>query len=128
MRVLPLLLAAVIVGGCAATATDTQPAESKPVPLTEQMVPVETLEASYEKAKGAYESGSSDATKKAYVDATVAYATGMMAGDGKPSEKYPGAIRLYDEALALDPKNDEAKANKQLILDIYKSMGKEPPK
>lgn len=128
MRFLPILLAAFLVAGCAGTATDTQPAEPKPEPMAEQKVPVETLKASYENAKAAYDSAAADATKKAYVDATVAYATGMMAGDGKPSEKYPGAIRLYDEALALDPKNDEAKANKQLILDIYKSMGKEPPK
>lgn len=127
MRFLPLLLAAVIVGGCAATATEVSPAK-KSEPMTEQKVPVETLKASYEKAKGAYKSDSSEANQKGYVAATVAYATGVMAGDGAPRVKYPAAIKLYDEALALDPNNDEAKTNKQLILDIYESMGKEPPK
>ena len=127
MRFLPLLLAAVIVGGCAATATDVTPAKSSE-PMAQQKVPVESLKASYDETKRAFGADGSDANKKAHVDATVAYATGVMAGEGAPREKYPAAIKLYDEALALDPKNDEAKANKQLILDIYESMGKEPPK
>ena len=128
MRFLPLLLAAVFVAGCGGADTSVKPTEPKPEPMAEQKIPVATLKASYEETKGAYEAAKSEATEKAYVDATVAYATSVMAGDGKPSEKYPEALRLYDEALALAPDNDEAKTNKQLILDIYKSMGKEPPK
>jgi hypothetical protein len=42
--------------------------------------------------------------------------------------KYPEALKVYDEALAVDPTNDEAKTNRQLILDIYAQLGKEPPK
>jgi hypothetical protein len=121
-------LVAVCVVGCSAPAENASKTEPRPEPAADQKIPVETLKASYESTKKAFNSDGSEANKKAYVDATVAYATGVMAGEGPPREKYPGAIKLYDEALALDPKNDEAKANKQLILDIYESMGKEPPK
>ncbi|MER3466852.1 MAG: hypothetical protein C4340_07130, partial [Armatimonadota bacterium] len=59
---------------------------------------------------------------------TVKYATAVMLGDLPPREKYPQALELYEEALGQDPNNAEAKTNRQLILDIYKSMGREPPK
>jgi hypothetical protein len=91
-------------------------------------VPVESLKATYESTKKDHAATKSDQSERHYVNATVAYATAVMAGDGKPSEKYPMALGLYDEALAVDPDNEEAKTNKQLILDIYKSLGKEPPK
>ena len=128
MRFVPILLLAIALAGCSDPTANSAAAEPKPEPMAEQKVPTPTLQASYEKAKGAFEGEKSESNEKAYVDATVAYATAVMAGDGKPSEKYPKALRLYDEALALDPENDEAKTNKQLILDIYQSMGKEPPK
>ncbi len=41
--------------------------------------------------------------------------------------KYPRALRLYREALKLDPNNKEAKANKKMIEDIYRSMGRPIP-
>jgi tetratricopeptide (TPR) repeat protein len=128
MRFVPILLLALALAGCSDTTANPAAAEPKPEPMAEQKVPAPTLQASYEKAKGAFEGEKSEANEKAYVEATVSYATAVMAGDGKPREKYPEALRLYDEALALDPENDEAKTNKQLILDIYRSMGKEPPK
>lgn len=44
-----------------------------------------------------------------------------------PKEKYPKALDLYRDALALDPSNKEAKENKAMIEAIYKSMGREVP-
>lgn len=45
----------------------------------------------------------------------------------KPSEKYPQALELYRQALALDPENAEARGNKAMIESIYKSMGRPVP-
>lgn len=127
MKLLPLLLAAVVLVGCGTT-TDAGLFEPKPEPMAEQNVPVSSLKASYEKTKGALAADKSPANEKRFVDATVAYATAVMVGTGDSKEKYRRALELYDEALEIDPANDEAKTNKQLILDIYKSLDKEPPK
>lgn len=89
---------------------------------------VESLAAKYEETKKAFEQAKSDETRAAYVEATVKYGTAMMMSDRPPREKYPKALELYEEALKHDPNNAEAKTNRQLILDIYKSMGREPPK
>lgn len=121
---MPLILGLVVLAGCAATPEPpTQTSQGEPAAA----VSVESLEASYQKAATAFESEKSDANKSAYVDATVAYATAVMAADG-PKAKYQKSLKLYDEALRLDPGNEEAMTNRQLIVDIYKSMGKEPPK
>jgi hypothetical protein len=124
-----MLSAALLIAGCGDNPQAQQPDSPKPGPSAGPVsVNVETLKASYDKTKKAYESEKTDLAKKEHVDATVAYATAVMAGGGKPSEKYPLALDLYDQALALDPGNEEAKTNRQLIVDIYKSLGKEPPK
>jgi hypothetical protein len=45
-----------------------------------------------------------------------------------PKEKYPLSLQMYREVLRLDPKNKEAKSNKELIEGIYKQMGRPVPK
>ena len=127
MNNLPLVAALIIVAGCAGSSvekSEPQYAEASPKVQVED---IGKLKADYEKSKAAYSAEKNDGTRKPYVDATVKYATVVMAGGGKPTEKYPLALRLYDEALKVDPANGEAKANRQLIVDIYKSLGKEPP-
>jgi len=121
---MPLVIGLLLLAGCGAP---PEPPKQTSPPEPAATVPVESLEASYQKAATDYESARTDANKSAYVDATVAYATAVMAADGPPA-KYQKSLKLYDEALRLDPGNEEAMANRQLILDIYKSMGKEPPK
>ena len=124
-----MLSAALLIAGCGDTPVAQEPDAPKPGPSAGPMsVGVETLKASYDKTKKSYEAERTESSKHAHVDATVAYATAVMAGGGKPPEKYPLALNLYDEALSLDPGNEEAKTNRQLIVDIYKSLGKEPPK
>jgi hypothetical protein len=44
-----------------------------------------------------------------------------------PKEKYPKALELYRDALALDASNKEANKNKAMIEAIYKSMGRPVP-
>ncbi len=77
-------------------------------------------------AKTSFQKGTGN--KQELVNATVQYGIVVMNGPGAPKQKYPEALKLYSEALKLDPKNEDAIKNKQLILDIYKSMGKNPPK
>jgi tetratricopeptide (TPR) repeat protein len=45
-----------------------------------------------------------------------------------PKEKYPKALALFREALKVDPKNKVALENKNMIEQIYKSMGRPIPK
>jgi len=105
-------------------------AEPPAQPTTQQgsNASVEELAQKYNEAKAAYSTDPSEKNKSSYVAAAVAYGTAVMTGQDPPRVKYPKALELYEEALALDPSNEEAKTNRQLILDIYKSMGKEPPK
>lgn len=67
--------------------------------------------------------------KQAYVAATVHLGTAtMMSPKLDRKVKYRNALRLYREALKVDPNNLEAKNNKELIEDIYRSMGRPIPK
>jgi tetratricopeptide (TPR) repeat protein len=125
VKLLPFLVVAVALAGCDQSGSVAiDPTEPKPEPLAEQRIPSEALEASYKKSKAGYAEDKTEDNQKAYVAATVAYATDVMVA----SREYPKALKLYDEALTVDPENGEAKTNRQLILDIYAQLGKEPPK
>lgn len=68
------------------------------------------------------------AKRKTYIGATVTLGTVVMESPLlTPKAKYPRALNLYREALRLDPTNKEAKANKKMIEDIYRSMGRPVP-
>jgi len=84
----------------------------------------------YREAKAKSTKAPKDAKlKTAYIQATVSFGTATMNSPIlAPKEKYPSALRLYREALKLDPKNKEALANKKTIEDIYRSLGREIPK
>jgi hypothetical protein len=45
----------------------------------------------------------------------------------KPMDKYPKALALYRVALSLDPDQPEAKANSEMIIGIYESLGRPVP-
>lgn len=67
-------------------------------------------------------------SKKQLAEATARYGTAIMNSAAlAPFEKYPRALKIYAKALELDPENKEAKDNRQMILDIYDSLGKKPP-
>jgi tetratricopeptide (TPR) repeat protein len=87
------------------------------------------LAAEYHKAKAAYAKNSRDKkTRSDYVEATVAYGNAvMMSPNLIPKDKYPQALKLFREALKVDPGHKQAKANKTMIEDIYKSMGRPVP-
>lgn len=52
----------------------------------------------------------------------------MYADELPPKEKYPRALKLYEEVVKLDPENKMAKESIDTIVSIYKSMGREVPK
>ena len=88
-----------------------------------------TLKEEHDKTKAEFEKKKDDdKVKKEYVDATVAYATATMLAESLPAkQKYPDALRLYREALEIDPKNEVAIENKKMIEDIYQSMNRPIP-
>jgi tetratricopeptide (TPR) repeat protein len=64
-----------------------------------------------------------------FVAAGNRLATRTMTADSLPPRmKYPTALRLYREVLKVEPKNYEAKNNSEMIISIYKSMGRPIPK
>lgn len=83
----------------------------------------------YTTSKAAYTKNAKDGkVKKSYVQATVSYGTiAMNSPILKPKDKYPLALRLYREALKVDPKNEIALNNKKMIESIYKSMNRPVP-
>lgn len=95
-----------------------------------EKVKMAAFQKQYSVTKAAYAKKPKDAAaKKAFVSATVKFGTATMMTDTlPPRQKYGGALRLYREALKLDPKNAEALKNKKMIEDIYRSMGREIPK
>lgn len=98
--------------------------------LTPEEAKLERLKKGYVAAKAKYTKQPKNANlKRNYVEATVAYGNAMMTSPALSAKvKYPGALRLYREALKLDPKHKVALANKKTIEDIYKGMGREIPK
>lgn len=97
-------------------------------PKTEK-AKIAKLEKSYVAAKSAVAKGKSDKNLKAYTVAALAYADAVMyAGSLPPKDKYPKSLKVYREVLTYDPKNKKAKENKEMIEQIYKSMGRPIPK
>lgn len=91
--------------------------------------PVKEAQAAYDKAKTAYTAAPKDEkAKKTFVDAANDLAdANMFAKDLSPKVMYPTALKYYREAAKADPGNAKAKGNIDLIVSIYKQMGKTPP-
>ena len=89
---------------------------------------VAELQKKQEDAKAAFDKApKDDKAKKEYVDATVKLATATMMGPLPPNQKYRAALKLYREALKIDPTNAEATEYKNTIEGIYKDMGRPVP-
>ncbi|MEA2553014.1 MAG: hypothetical protein QOJ65_1190 [Fimbriimonadaceae bacterium] len=66
--------------------------------------------------------------KETYTFATVRYATSTMYSDSLDFKvKYREALKLFREALKVDPKNEDALKSKNMIEDIYTKMGRPIP-
>lgn len=67
--------------------------------------------------------------KDAYVVAGVRYGhESMVSPLLSPRVKYPQALRIYRKVLIVDPKNPIAKPESDMIIAIYKQMGRPIPK
>ncbi|CAN5434476.1 hypothetical protein BH10BAC5_BH10BAC5_23630 [soil metagenome] len=97
--------------------TDSQTQSGK-----DDKVPVVKKDAEDSDAK--YEKDKSDANKKNAIDKNLTAGNYLMfEADIPPKEKYRPALKYYRRVLALDPKNQEAAANKDKIEEIYTQMG-----
>ena len=96
---------------------------------TEALVKLAKLEKQYKAAKAAYTKNPKKASlKKQYVDSTVVFGHESMTSPALPPRvKYRQALRLYREALKLDPTNPIAKPEFDLMVNIYKQMGRPVP-
>lgn len=82
----------------------------------------------YEDAKAAYEKAKDDASKKALIEAGVAYADyRTFEANLPPKDKYGPALKVYREVLKLDPENKSAKEAHDTIVAIYEQMGRPVP-
>lgn len=87
---------------------------------------VATLEKVYLEKKQKFEADANARTE--FVEAAIAYADALNFGPGVPSEKYPKALAVYEEVLAVDASNRQALQGRRIIIEVYESMGKEIPK
>ena len=73
-------------------------------------------------------SPTNEQAKSDYIAKTVRLATASMASESLDRKvKYRQALKYYREALKVDPTNEEAKNNSEMIISIYKSMGRPVP-
>jgi tetratricopeptide (TPR) repeat protein len=76
----------------------------------------------------AKESPSDVALKQSLVSGHLKYANFFMYNDSLPPKvKYPSALGEYRKVLKIDPSNESAKQNADMIINIYHSMGREVP-
>jgi hypothetical protein len=97
-------------------------------PSAEDVKQLKACEAAYSSTKAVFLKKKDPASKKKFVAATVKFGTAAMMSDVLDRKlKYRKALHLYREALKLDPANKEAKNNSDMIVSIYKSMGRPVP-
>jgi len=105
-----------------------KPAAQSPAepPVPKALVP---LDKKYRTTKAAYTAKPKDKkAKDAYVEATVKLGHETMISPDYPARfKYKKTLQLYREALKLDPNNPVAKQESDLIIKIYKQMGRPVP-
>ena len=96
--------------------------EEKAMSVADAKAKVKTTEAAYKKKM------TDPAAKKAYASALADLGHSTMLDQSIPPKKrYPDALKLYKQALVLDPTNKTALDDKKQIEDVYKSMGRPIP-
>lgn len=93
------------------------------------VIPAESLEAlqkTYDQAKAAYAKDPKQ-NAKAFGDAAYNLGVKLEYSDKPSNVKYPGALKLFREAAKADPANKSAQEGADMIVSIYKQMGKPVP-
>ena len=123
-----LLVSALFIGIISGAHAQNKPAAQSPAepPVPKALVP---LDKKYRATKAAYTAKPKDKkAKDAYVEATVKLGHETMISPDYPARfKYKKTLQLYREALKLDPNNPVAKQESDLIIKIYKQMGRPVP-
>lgn len=123
-----LLVSALFIGIISGAHAQNKPAAQSPAepPVPKALVP---LDKKYRTTKAAYTAKPKDKkAKDAYVEATVKLGHETMISPDYPARfKYKKTLQLYREALKLDPNNPVAKQESDLIIKIYKQMGRPVP-
>lgn len=90
---------------------------------------LQQLEKTYTAAKASFAKKPKDKkVREQFVTAGVKFGhESMVSPDLPPRLKYRQALRVYREVLKVDPKNEVAKKESDLIISIYKSMGRPIP-
>lgn len=90
---------------------------------------IKDLELAYNRDKKAFEAAKGDPkAKAAFIESANKLADkNLMADELPPRVKYPTALKYYREVLKVDPKNENASKNAELIVGIYKQMGRPVP-
>lgn len=117
------------------TPAATNPPGTPAMPAQPGKTPYTTLTtgqavAKYKAAEAAYlKAPKNAAMKKSFAQANAQLGRATMYDPATPPRtKYPTALNYYRKALALDPANKIARADKKLIEDVYKKMGRPVPK
>jgi tetratricopeptide (TPR) repeat protein len=87
------------------------------------------LEKAYKAAKIRLAKAPHDAKAKSdFASIGAAYGhESMLSPALAPRVKYPQALRIYREVLKIDPNQPTAKKESELIISIYKQMGRPVP-
>lgn len=97
------------------------------VPQPPKVKQVADAQPAYNSAKKAFNAKKDADSKVAYIQATMDLADAYMWGNADQKIKYRNALQYYREALKADPKNAKAKASADIIVAIYKQMGRPVP-
>ena len=101
--------------------------QGKPTPADKARLA--KLEKAYNAATNALAKAPKSAkAKKDFADIGAAYGhESMMTPVLEPKVKYKQALKIYREVLKVDPNQPTAKKESELIISIYKSMGRPVP-
>ncbi|RYG38998.1 hypothetical protein EON81_02175 [bacterium] len=118
MRAPTLLLGALLVAAASAQAPQTETAKR-----------LKTLEKNYLSAKAALAKKPKDKkVQDAFVKAGTLYGhESVVTPDLSARVKYRQALKIYREVLKVDPKQPVAKKEHDMIVSIYKQMGRPVP-
>lgn len=112
------------------SAPSAQGPSKEPTKAATQTMTVAQATANLKAAQAIYTKAPNNATaRKTYAEAIAQLGRSTMLDQAIPAmRRYPAALQMQRRALALDPSNKVALADKKQIEDVYKSMKRPIPK
>jgi len=105
-------------------------AQRPPVDNKAELAKLAKLEKNYLSSKKAFEKSPKDKkAREAFIKNAVMFGHESMISPALATNvKYRQALRVYREVLKLEPKHPVARPEHDLIVNIYKQMGRPVPK